>query len=141
MKWQYNDGGRKAAGFKGDTSDCVCRAIAIATGMPYKNVYDIINEYGRKERKKEGHQSTARTGVHNGTTRKIMADLGWAWVPVMQIGSGCQVHMKDGELPGGTIIVKLSGHVAAVINGVLNDTYDCTREGTRCVYGYWVYEE
>jgi len=25
----------------------------------------------------------------------------------------------------------------AVIDGVINDTYDCSREGTRCVYGYW----
>jgi hypothetical protein len=28
----YDDGGRSAAGFKGKTSDCVTRAIAIATG-------------------------------------------------------------------------------------------------------------
>jgi hypothetical protein len=31
MKFNYNDGGREAAGFKGFTGDCVCRAIAIAT--------------------------------------------------------------------------------------------------------------
>ena len=23
------------------------------------------------------------------------------------------------------------------INGVLNDVFDCSRSGTRCVYGYW----
>ena len=32
--WLYNDGGRTAAGFKGETGDCVTRAIAIATGLP-----------------------------------------------------------------------------------------------------------
>lgn len=31
-----------------------------------------------------------------------------------------------------------SKHLAAVVDGVLHDTYDCTREGTRCVYGYYV---
>jgi hypothetical protein len=31
--WQFDDGGRGAAGFKGKTGDCVCRAIAIATGI------------------------------------------------------------------------------------------------------------
>jgi hypothetical protein len=25
-----------------------------------------------------------------------------------------------------------------VIDGVLHDTHDCTRGGTRCVYGYWI---
>ena len=32
---EYDDGGRKAAGFRGETNDCVCRAIAIVTGIPY----------------------------------------------------------------------------------------------------------
>jgi len=35
MEHQYNDGGRKAAGFKGDTGDCVARSIAIASGLHY----------------------------------------------------------------------------------------------------------
>ncbi|KKL59947.1 hypothetical protein LCGC14_2210300, partial [marine sediment metagenome] len=30
MFWKFNDGGRIAAGYKGDTDDCVCRSIAIA---------------------------------------------------------------------------------------------------------------
>ena len=46
MKYIYDDGGRAEAGFKGKTGDCCCRAIAIATGMPYKDAYDLINEYG-----------------------------------------------------------------------------------------------
>ncbi len=29
-------------------------------------------------------------------------------------------------------------HYTAVIDGVINDTHDPSREGTRCVYGYWV---
>ena len=35
----FNDGGRKAAGFKGKANDCVCRAISITTGLPYQEVY------------------------------------------------------------------------------------------------------
>ena len=41
------------------------------------------------------------------------------------------------ELPSGTLIVSCSRHITVVINGVLHDTYDCSRNGTRCVYGYW----
>lgn len=47
MEFVYNDGGRSEAGFKGTTGDCVCRAIAIATQRPYKEIYDLINEFGK----------------------------------------------------------------------------------------------
>jgi hypothetical protein len=59
----------------------------------------------------------------------------------MQIGSGCKVHLRSDELPIGRLVVGLSRHSAAVIDGVLHDTYDCSRRGTRCVYGYWSREK
>ena len=66
-----------------------------------------------------------------------MKELGFDWVPCMSLGTGCQVHMHKDELPGGVIIVSLSRHYAAVIDGVVHDIYDPSRNGTRCVYGYW----
>jgi hypothetical protein len=42
MKFVYNDGGRAAAGYKGNAGDCACRAIAIATGKPYQEVYNAL---------------------------------------------------------------------------------------------------
>ena len=141
MKWTYDDGGRSDAGYKGDTSDCVCRAISIATGIPYKEVYDLINKFSKdteKINKRHPKHSSARAGVRNDTTKKLMSDYFlWEWVPVMKIGTGCTMHMRSDELPEGTIIVKLSGHIACVKDGILHDTYDCSRDGTRCVYGYW----
>ena len=139
MDFIYDDGGRELAGFKGTTGDCVCRAIAIATELPYKEVYDLINDFCKKERitKRHRHRGSARTGVCIKTIRKVMASLGWVWVPTMFIGSGCQVHLRAEELPSGRIVVNLSGHNAAVVDGVLHDTYDCSRDETRCVYGYW----
>lgn len=135
----YDDGGRRAAGFKGETRDCVTRAIAIGTGLSYKQVYDAINDTARLEHHRPGsrRRSSARTGVHKPTIRKYLDSLGWQWTPTMHIGSGCQVHMRADELPPGRVIVSLSRHIAAVIDGVLRDTHDCAREGTRCVYGYW----
>ena len=138
MKFQYNDGGRSNY-FNGTTGDCVCRAISIATEMDYKEVYDMINQYAKKERtgrRKKG-KSNARTGVYTSTAKKILADLGWTWHPTMGIGTGCQVHVREDELPKGRLILNLSRHFSCMIDGVLNDTYDCSRNGTRCVYGYW----
>lgn len=139
MNFQFNDGGRIAAGFKGTTGDCVVRAIAIATGLPYLEVYNKINHLGSKEHittNKKG-KSDARTGVYTQAIHKFMNSIGWSWTPTMFIGSGCKVHLDSNELPKGVLICKLSRHCATVIDGTLNDIYDCSRDGTRCVYGYW----
>lgn len=164
MRVVINDGGRKAAGFKGDTGDCVVRSIAIVTGRPYAEVYDAINALAKSERKgrrKKGI-SSARNGVYKATYTKYLTSLGWRWTPTMFIGSGCRVHLTDGELPSGRLIVSLSRHLTAVIDGVIHDTFDPQREpteifsgqlvddgegglknevvvmtGRRCVYGYW----
>ena len=55
----------------------------------------------------------------------------------MSIGSGCRVHLRADEPPPGRLIVKISRHYTAVIDGVIPDTHDASRGGTRCVYGYW----
>jgi hypothetical protein len=130
----YNDGGRAAAGYKGHTGDCVCRAIAIAAELPYQQVYDTLNELA-KERK--ARKSAARTGVARKVYDVYIRSLGMTWRPTMAIGSGCRVHLRASELPAGRIICRLSRHIVAVVDGVLHDTYDCSREGDRCVYGYY----
>ena len=137
--FQFDDGGRAAAGYKGAAGDCAVRAIAIATGKPYQEVYDAINEIGATERtgKRKRGKSNARTGVYKSAVRKYMADIGWKWTPTMSIGSGCKVHLRSDELPAGRIICSLSKHYAAVVDGVLHDSHDSSRDGTRCVYGYW----
>lgn len=135
----YDDGGRAAAGFSGYAGDCVARAVAIATGIPYREVYDTINALGYRERasaKRRG-KSSARTGVYKPTTRLYLASLGWQWTPTMAVGQGCTTHLRADELPSGTVIVQISRHIATVIDGVLHDTQDCSRGGERCVYGYW----
>jgi hypothetical protein len=68
---------------------------------------------------------------------RYLVDHGWTWTPTMKIGQGCTVHLRAEELPSGRLIVRVSRHMCAVIDGVIHDTHDPSREGTRCVYGYW----
>jgi hypothetical protein len=142
--WFFSDGGRAEAGFKGTTGDCVTRAIAIATGVPYSKVYEDIQALGKKERacrhRGTGRplpRSNARLGVHRKTYQVYLESLGWVWTPTMKIGSGCKVHLRREELPPGRLVVSLSRHLAAVIDGVIYDNHDSSRGGTRCVYGYY----
>lgn len=140
MKLVLTDGGRAGAGFTGKTGDCVTRAVAIASGLPYATVYQALSAGAGTERGSKG--ATARNGIH--TSRKwfkdYMTGLGFVWTPTMLIGSGCKVHLRDGELPStGRLVVNVSKHLTCVIDGVVHDQFDPTRRGTRCVYGYWTY--
>ena len=40
--FQIHDGGREAYGFKGGAGDCVVRSIAIASKLPYLQVYEEL---------------------------------------------------------------------------------------------------
>jgi hypothetical protein len=133
--WEFNDGGRKAAGFKGQTGDCVCRAISIASGLDYKAVYKELNY--RISMELTSSTSSARTGVGRYVYQPYLEELGFSWVPTMKVGQGTTVHLVADELPSGMIIARLSKHLCAVKDGVVQDTGDPSREGTRCVYGYF----
>jgi hypothetical protein len=139
LPFVYSDGGRKAAGFKGYTGDCSTRAIAIATERPYVEVYDALTALGKLCRHRKGKECRARTGVCKKVLHRYMAMEGWTWTPTMSIGSGTRVHMAPGELPTEDrhLIVALSRHLVAVIDGVVHDHSDVSRDGTRAVYGYW----
>ncbi len=93
---------------------------------------------------------SARNGVsvRGAAFKRYMESIGWVFVATMRIGTGCKVHLTDGELPMGRLIVSVSKHYTAVIDGVIYDTHDPQRAtlisengvqriAHRCVYGYW----
>lgn len=145
MKFIYSDGGRSKYFQANNVGDCVCRAICNATGKDYKEVYDDLQkfvkyekEHSKRTKHKFSENKSVRNGVPKALSRKyIERVLGWKWHPFMTIGSGCQVHLDENELPAGVCILKLSKHLTVIKDRVLYDTYDCSRDGTRCVYGYW----
>tara|TARA_B110000858_G_scaffold119096_1_gene136000 strand:+ start:886 stop:1371 length:486 start_codon:yes stop_codon:yes gene_type:complete len=146
LELKIDDGGRANAGYKGMAGDCVVRSIAIAANLSYKKVYEDLyqaNEIFRTTSKTKLARSlkqkndSPRTGTHRVVLKKYLLQLGWKWTPTMFVGQGCKVHLKKDELPNGTLIVSCSKHITVVKDGILHDTYDCSRNGTRCVYGYW----
>ena len=144
---QKNDGGRAAAGFKGGAGDCVVRSIAIAANLPYMKVYEDLRQAnaryaGERDNKLSRLLNQRGSSPRNGNHRNVFHDYimaqGFEWVPTMKVGAGCRVHLRPDELPKGTLIVKVSKHLTAVIDGVIHDTHDPSRAGTRCVYGYYI---
>lgn len=136
--YSYNDGGRSKY-FTGQAGDCCTRAIAIALNRDYLEIYNLINSMAQLERR--GKKTSAREGVHKSTWIKLrawLAERGWHYVACMGIGTGCRTHLKASELPSGIVICQVSKHLVTVIDGILQDTFDCSRNSTRCVYGYFI---
>lgn len=149
--FKYNDGGRELAGYKGKTKDCVTRAISIATGKPYQEVYDNLVQWAKdysltrndrvaKNIRRKG--TSPRNGVNKEVYRTYLQSLGWEWVTCNEIGQSEKVHLDASELPKGKIICKCSRHLTAMIDGVINDTYNPQRKhlgypNERMVYGYY----
>jgi hypothetical protein len=145
--FQLNDGGRDAAGFKGGAGDCVVRSIAIAAKLPYIQVYEDLRDANARYAEKRNDRlakrlnekgSSPRNGNHRNVFHDYILSHGFEWVPTMKIGAGCQVHLRPDELPSGVLIVKVSKHLTAVIDGVIQDTHNPSRGGSRCVYGYYI---
>ena len=127
--YKFNNGGWKGA----KRGDCVMRAISIATERPYNTVFNELMDLAREMKCLPNDRKVFIPYLKNW--------LGWKWQPTMSIGSGCKVHLKTSELPGGRIICRVSKHLVAVIDGVIHDTYNPSRDETRCVYGYFYKEE
>ena len=152
MRFVLDDGGRRAAGFKGKTGDCVTRAIAIATGVPYREVYDKLNEVAHahertKVRKtKAKARSRSRTGVYKQTYARYLKELGWVKHSTSGFGEK-PIRFNQDKLPNGRLVVCRRKHLVAVVDGVLHDTWDCSvardfhtdeliPDGA-AIYGYW----
>lgn len=129
MPFVHDDGGRAAAGFKGNVGDCVARAVAIAAGRDYAEVYARLAAGNAAQRRSKGSAKRGKTARNGIITRRkwfgdYMTELGFEWTPTMSIGSGCRVHLLAAELPAGRLIVNVAKHLTAVIDGVIRDTFD-----------------
>ena len=105
----------------------------------YQEVYDALNRLaqteriGKRKRKtvQQSHRRVSRDLSSLSRIARMAMDLDhvdWFRMPGPPAAS---------ELPRGPLIVKVSRHLTAVIDGVLYDTHNCSRGGMRCVYGYF----
>jgi hypothetical protein len=149
-----DDGGRSrsgvARGGRGGTGDCAVRAIAIATGKPYREVHDALT-LAAVHHAAAGRDAWARWVRRRGGVRAVHADhgvakevsgpyleaLGWRYTSTKDLPRGRGVHLRADELPRGRLIVRLRNHLVAVIDHVIRDTGDCSDDGRCRIQGYW----
>jgi len=112
------------------TSDCVIRAIAIAEGKEWLDVYDELCELGRK-----------MFNIPNSRTvyAQYLKEKGYKKHGEIRLdfGLGCYRKATVRELEEENAIVKTNRHLLAIKDGVCRDTWDSRAEVIR---GYWIKE-
>ena len=124
----YDDGGRKAAGYKGSARDCVVRAYAILTGVPYPESYDLF-KVGIKAFEFEAIQAGKlrrqlkypSRGVYTAVWQKAFKDSG---IVKVKRGRGPWPTYTEAYEMAGNCIVTTNKHICAIIDGELRDTFD-----------------
>lgn len=155
LDFNHNDGGR-AKYFKGSTGDCVTRAIAIATNIDYKIVYDDLflanKEYISKRNNKisralrNRHNGLSpRSGIFKDIYTKYLTDLGWKYVSLIKFGSKERTKL-DQLTHFDNIIITINKHLMCMQKGVLQDISDFRfsyweeRKSIRTANGYFIKE-
>ena len=113
--FELDDGGRSRH-YKGKTGDCVVRALAIATGTDYKEIFkellDISYEIGHMPNTHEVEKVfLERHGfTKNKTPRNIK-------------GKKISVRAFTTIAPKGRIVARTREHSVAIVNNVARDTW------------------
>ena len=119
ITFKKTNGGRKEAGYKGNAGDCVIRSIAIATGKPYKEVYDQLHIRQKSFCQKIGmKQRSIRRGVYPQVWQPYAESLGFKYL------DGSKKFTWDTLPKNKTLIIVVDRHLSCVINGVIHDSWD-----------------
>lgn len=142
--WVKDDGGRRAAGYGAPKADCVARAITIATGKPYAEVFEALNAGAADYAKRWPRSKTARwikksrSGgdpdhvCFDAVSARYLRSIGWQYTRLRE-----RVFLRSDQLPRGRLVVMINRHAVAVIDGVIHDTHDSGGAGRRPVKGYY----
>jgi hypothetical protein len=143
-RYVYDDGGQGRINRGGG---CVPRAIAIATGRPYREVYEALtaatHKYVRRwprslvagwiRRSRDGRGFDPNYGCYDKIWQPYLESLGWQHTSTKDQ----KVRLRADELPPGRLVVRVHQHLVAVIDGVIHDTFDSGQKGHRPVRGYY----
>ena len=139
LDYIYDDGGRRNAGYKGDTGDCVVRAAAIVLDYEfpharphYQTVYDAMaagmkaagyvasgNAYAQKPR--TGRAAKNKVNRAGDIQVRVLRSLGFEKA---KLPTGPRPTYAEALRDFGPCIVSTRKHMAALVNGALRDTFD-----------------
>lgn len=105
-------------------SDCVCRAITLATGADYYDVSDLLNMNAEKN-----NCDCLNCECYS----KMLDDIGYK----KHDAEGKTVAEVAEANKDKTLLIRIDGHLTCAINGDVYDLWDCTEKK---VDKYWIVE-
>ena len=133
VKFIQTDGGRKENGFESEAYDCTVRALVPITGLTYSTCHDLARRAGRMYGRKTQMSPIIRLAD---SERKVtlLDTIGYWSRPTLQRPTVAQWLRMPGN-DSGKFIVRVNGHVFAVVNGECFDT--CPMRMGRRVTHVW----
>lgn len=124
MKYQLSDGGRAEAGHTREEYDCSVRAVATAYAIDYGTAHAAFAAAGRRARRRTLHTVTSKVVETLGDTR-------YTWLhPKPTVRRFIEAHAT------GRYVVTVSGHLFALIDGVVSDMDSRLVRPSRRVMGF-----
>ena len=114
--------GRICKSFK---DDCVIRSISIALDLTYQAVFDDLMSLGNQ---------IGAYPNHDKVWKKYLKNAGWVANKPPRDSNGKMIKLRDWKTPPKRAVVKNSGHLTAVVDMAVIDTWDCRY---RPVNTYW----
>ena len=115
------------------TGDCVVRAISIATGKHWEEVYTGLCNIGFKLKAMPNDDKVYE---------KYLEELGWEKQKQPRKEDNTKYKAKElaemsGKGSGIVAVIRVANHLSAVNNGYILDTWDC---GDKTVGNFWVFK-
>lgn len=110
------------------TCDCVIRAILKATGQTWPETFDGLCRLARQECRMPNDKP-----VYN----QYLRHLGFEMQKMPRFPDNTRYTVREfaDANPIGTFIISIANHLTVIIDGVLYDTWDCSRKS---VGNYWM---
>lgn len=113
---------------KRKAGDCAIRAICNAEDKNWLEVFDALVEIARRECFAPTDMNVINEYLKNYSTVSVMYDD--------KHGKKRRYKVEElDNLPKGSYIVRVAGHMTCVKNGVIEDTWDC---GYKSCYKIWM---
>lgn len=102
------------------TEDCVCRSISVAEGISWEQCHEKLSDLSRKEGKILNDAEFVEKYLNERYPRICFYD--------MTIGE----FAKDA--PKGHFVATMNGHITAIIDNIIVDTFDCSDRRIKCCW-------
>ena len=135
MKFKFNDGGKAEACLgTARSGDCAIRAAAIALGQGYRTTKSELNELLIEMT--GGLERSCNNGTPTPVLHRYLTDRGWVLVLTPK------GYLNQYTFAGMTVIACLPSHYMAILDDVVNDTWDSrvsrrTKSGSQRLEGYY----